>query len=474
MRSTDFRHIKPFIVVLDGMPGSGKTNHISNFKLHFGNLIKFFPESHHPKSISDEMTSVWYIKEERRKAQVSKRDGGVYILDRGYVSVVAFMKSTDQKKIIDRVFIKKYLYKPDITYFFDISPTLSLKRRKHFKDRKMFALWFDYKFLTKFRKNFRKTIRLYGKKIVIIGNEKFEKVQSDIEKTVIKILKKNQLCLDVSVVICTRNRAGSLEKLLKSLNNLKYPPNKFEVLVIDNGSKDNTRDIVCNFKTKGWNIRYYFENKLGLSNARNLGIDKSFGKIIAFLDDDTTVTPLWLYEINQFFEDKSVSGMGGRVDLVYLKRKPNWISAGLELYLSKLNYPSNKFKIIVPQYIVGANMAFRKDVFKKVGYFLPTLGRMGNKLLSGEELEFCLRVMNKNMSIFFNSDVVVNHFITEDRLNRWFFIKRAWWQGVTEKRLSYLYERPRFDETNWLKLSIFEILCILINRIGFKFGNYHV
>lgn len=117
--------------------------------------------------------------------------------------------------------------------------------------------------------------------------------------------------LTISVVIITYNRAQMLRNTLASMTlQIRLPD---EVLVIDNNSKDDTKDVTASFRDK-LNIHYVFEGKQGVSFARNAGIVNSTGDIIAFLDDDCVAQKEWLHYLEiPFLRDPSIGIVGGEI-----------------------------------------------------------------------------------------------------------------------------------------------------------------
>lgn len=125
-------------------------------------------------------------------------------------------------------------------------------------------------------------------------------------------MKKN---LSISVVVVTLNRAKSLQDTLISLARQKRQPD--EVIVVDNGSSDNTKEIVLNFKNK-LNIKYIYEGQRGIPHARNAGIRNATKDIIAFIDDDCVADRNWLKYLEiPFIKDPRIGVVGGEVS--YLK-----------------------------------------------------------------------------------------------------------------------------------------------------------
>src|SRR5579863_4847408 len=121
--------------------------------------------------------------------------------------------------------------------------------------------------------------------------------------------------MKVTVILCTYNRCHVLSKALESAAASKLPPSyQWQVLVVDNNSPDRTREVVEDFAQHNpGRFRYLFESKQGKSNALNTGIREAEGDILAFMDDDVTVDPSWLYNLTSVLEDETWAGTGGPI-----------------------------------------------------------------------------------------------------------------------------------------------------------------
>ena len=117
--------------------------------------------------------------------------------------------------------------------------------------------------------------------------------------------------LSISVIIITRNRAESLKDALTSLTKQRRRPD--EVIVVDNGSKDKTKETTLSFNNR-LNVQYIYEATVGIPYARNAGIRNASGDIIAFIDDDCVADENWLkYTEIPFIKDPNVGVVGGEV-----------------------------------------------------------------------------------------------------------------------------------------------------------------
>jgi glycosyltransferase involved in cell wall biosynthesis len=236
--------------------------------------------------------------------------------------------------------------------------------------------------------------------------------------------------MKVSVVLCTYNRCQSLARALESVAASQLPDSvDWEVLVVDNNSTDNTRAVASEFCLRHPDrFRYLFEVQQGLSNARNAGIREARGEIIAFMDDDLIVEPTWLKNLTAPLQNGLWVGAGGRVcppeDFV----QPKWLtldggimdSSGV---LALFDAGASACKLERPPF--GANMAFRKSMFKKHGGFRADLGRCGDSLIGNEDTDFGSRLLAADECLVYEPSAIVHHPVTKERLTKKYFL--AWW-----------------------------------------------
>ena len=217
---------------------------------------------------------------------------------------------------------------------------------------------------------------------------------------------------DVSVVICTKDRAPSLQKCLESLMNLQCKP--AEIIVVDNASADDcTRKTVNAFS----GVRYLREDRLGLDIARNTGARAATQSIILYTDDDTAIYPLWVYHAYRTFEDQTVAAMTGLVLAAELRTEGQWIFERFwpfnRGFIDK-RYDYDFFTSSLPKgppvwtIGAGANMAFRKSIFDVVGYFDERLD-VGAAGCNGDS-EMWYRILAAGYSVHYNPRAVVSHF----------------------------------------------------------------
>ena len=239
--------------------------------------------------------------------------------------------------------------------------------------------------------------------------------------------------LQISAIVCTYSNASLLRRTLDSLIKQTLPPQEYEIVVVDNNSTDNTREVVREFeKRASHQIHYVLETIQGLSAARNTGIQHSSGPIISFIDDDAEAAPDWLRALVEAFRrNPDAWGVGGNIFAIWDAKRPAWLTNDFLSDLSIIDRGPDKLKLTRMQIVAGVNCSFRREVFAEIGYFSTDLGRVGKSLLAGEEAELCLRIHLQGKSMYNIPDVVVFHHVTPERMTRSYFRRRCYLSGLS-------------------------------------------
>lgn len=197
----------------------------------------------------------------------------------------------------------------------------------------------------------------------------------------------------VSVIVCSYNGAPTLDQCLQSLKEVTYP--NFEVILVDDGSKDNTPEIAARHP---WIVSIRQENK-GLSFARNVGAQAATGEIIAYTDSDCMADPDWLYFLVGTLTSGEFAGVGGPN---ISPPAANWIQACVA---GAPGGPSHVLLTdVIAEHIPGCNMAFYKWAFDKVGGFDPEYRK------AGDDVDFCWRLQQEGQVIAFSPSAIVWHY----------------------------------------------------------------
>jgi glycosyltransferase involved in cell wall biosynthesis len=237
----------------------------------------------------------------------------------------------------------------------------------------------------------------------------------------------------ISAVICTLNRANYLYKALQSLVAQTLSPDRYEIIVVDNGSTDNTKQVVSEEFTSFAHLRYLYEPIMGLSQARNTGWQNAKGKYIAYLDDDAIAAPQWLEKIVEVYEtvQPQPACVGGKVEPIWEIPKPDWLPDNLLNFYTISNCSETPIVLNNNQWLVGANISFPRKILEELGSFKTGLGRVGNKLLSMEENFIQEELRKKGYSCFYHPEIAVKHLIPATRLTQDWMLQRNYWEGIS-------------------------------------------
>lgn len=199
--------------------------------------------------------------------------------------------------------------------------------------------------------------------------------------------------MEVSVIVPVLNQESTIGDLLRSLARLDYPKQDVQIIIVDNGSRDNTQQIVRQYP-----FTLLIEPRRCSSYAaRNLGISKSSGDIVAFTDGDCVVSQSWLKDLVHGFGDPNVGGVAGTI----LPLQPRTIVERYQVIAGEPNHKPNHHPL---PYAVTANVAFRREVFDSIGIF-------DELLPSGSDIDFSLRMQKSKKYVmkFLNNSGIVFH-----------------------------------------------------------------
>lgn len=205
----------------------------------------------------------------------------------------------------------------------------------------------------------------------------------------------------ISVILCSYNGEKTISQALDALTNLNYP--NYELLVINDGSTDNTAQIAESYPVKLINIK-----SSGLSKARNTGLFLAKGEIVAYLDDDAYPEKDWLHYLALSFRDESFSAFGG----------PNLVPPDAPFMETCIDYvPGNPTHILLSdrlaEHIPGCNMAFRKELLQEIGGFDEQF------VTAGDDVDVCWRLQERGLKIGYSPAAIVWHHRRPDASKFW-------------------------------------------------------
>jgi len=229
----------------------------------------------------------------------------------------------------------------------------------------------------------------------------------------------------VSIIIPVRNRPEEIKACLQSLGKLDYPSDKFEIIVVDDASCDDTPELIKKFNVHLISLK---ENKKA-SFCRNLAAQKAKGDILAFIDSDCISHPSWLSGLVPAFKDPVIGAIGGQVDSFFY-------TSGLDKYEqvksslimgshAKRSRKNEKFF-----YVPSCNLLVKKDLFLKIDGFKE-------ELVVGEDVDLCWRLQDAGYHVEFRPSGKIFH---KHRNTIGSFCHRRFEYGTSEPLLQVLHK----------------------------------
>ena len=277
----------------------------------------------------------------------------------------------------------------------------------------------------------------------------------------------NDSRIELSIIICTYNRIQYLPKCINNCKQQSLSKTRYEVIVVDNNSTDDTKSFCLDFKEKNPDLNFIYvnESNQGHTWARNKGIDISKGSILSFLDDDAFPNSEYAERIIHFFSGHPhVIGIGGKIIPIYEDDvAPQWMSSYLLTLVSAIDLGNKNIPFTGSKFPIGANMAFRQSAFEKVGKFNVNLGRKGNELEGGDEKDLAIRLKKSGETLMYVHDVLVDHIIPSKRIQIPYIRDLGIGVGKSEKkrlRKELFIEKPKKVLSELIKIAATLILAI--------------
>lgn len=271
----------------------------------------------------------------------------------------------------------------------------------------------------------------------------------------------------LSVIIPTRNRAALLARTLHSLLSQTLSPKRFEVLVVDSGSTDDTGKIVAQAQAKLQNLHYFFTALPGLHAARHLGMEKAHHPVLVYCDDDIRAAPAWLEAVSESFSDPQVALAGGKILPEFEIAPPPWVDGlwrenewGRFLSLYSLSDCGDSRKEIDPTYVWGCNFSIRREWLVRLGGFHPdSMPEPFLKFRGDGELGITKKIRELRLKTVYHPGAAVFHFVSRERLTTDYLYARSYSQGISD---SYSHirsavagrRRARDAARSWLSVPV--------------------
>jgi glycosyltransferase involved in cell wall biosynthesis len=242
--------------------------------------------------------------------------------------------------------------------------------------------------------------------------------------------------IEISVVICTYNRASLLTGAIESICQQTLAPDQYEILVVDNASTDNTTEVVRTFQEKNpyHQIRWVYEARQGVGHARNTALSEVAGKFVAYLDDDAKADLNWLTQAEKrLLDSRIIHCLGGPIHPFYTSGKPTWFKNQYELR----TWGKEERSLISGESLSGSNMIWRKETLQMIGGFGEMVGPVGNIFSVGEDTMAFKRLWKyiPEAMVIYDPNLIVFHWVPPYKMMVSHYIKRAFINGQVAIKL---------------------------------------
>lgn len=305
--------------------------------------------------------------------------------------------------------------------------------------------------------------------------------------------------MKISIIVSTYSgdRYNDLINLLESIKLQTHSDADYDIepIIIVDENKD-LFDKLNNDEKFSKMIFVFNPKNKGLSYSRNIGIMRASGEIFAFIDDDALACHNWAKALVETFDNKDVGAVAGHIIPIWEHKSMSWFPKELFWMISCSYTMTPNFKCEVDRGF-GTNMAFKKDVFEKVGMFDTKLGINGKNWIGGEDTVMFLKVKDIGKKVMFNPDAKVLHKVYRSRINMLKIINRAFSGGNSVAIMKNVrrYNLSNSVENKYIKTLIFEFyprtfkklttntmesikqivtvtLVITAESIGYMYGKY--
>lgn len=243
--------------------------------------------------------------------------------------------------------------------------------------------------------------------------------------------------MKITAAICTYNREKYLPSLFDSILKQTIDREQFEIVLVNNNSPGNTEELCREFQAENPEIQFEYavEKQQGLSFSRNKCIELAKGEYITFLDDDAFIAPDYLQKIVSYFDlNPKWAAIGSKIHLHWETVKASWENPYINQILGYYDLGEQEKNLNLPDYPRGSNMSFRTGIFQEIGVFNVELGRIGSKMLGGEEKDLFARIYStQTYTVRYVPDALVYHCVPIERTTRDFVSNQAIGIGKSEQ-----------------------------------------
>lgn len=238
---------------------------------------------------------------------------------------------------------------------------------------------------------------------------------------------------EFSVILTARNRSRYLGEALRALQLQDLAPGRYEVIVVDNASTDDTREVVDEISRRSEvRIRYVHESRIGLHYARHRGALEAAGEVLVYTEDDVIVPGSWLAAAAACMADPSVAAVAGGLVGKWEVPEPEWLDAVGTDFLGLLDLGSGTFDLPESAYLCGGNFAIRREVLFAIGGFNPDLLPEEQLHLRGDgEVGLLIKLRQQRFRVLYCSAFSVEHVVPASKVSLEYVHRRYRKEGVS-------------------------------------------
>lgn len=259
---------------------------------------------------------------------------------------------------------------------------------------------------------------------------------------------RKRAAMDLSIIICTHNRAPLLRQTLNTLALARRPCGvRAEILVIANACHDDTHTLLSSVsKDAAWQdlpLRWIEEPEPGKSHALNRAIAETDAAALCFIDDDQFVDPDFIATLTAALDAHPEYGIFcGQIRPAWDGREPAWVHATGPYYIPIRPFPEydlgdRPLEIGVSHKLPsGGNITVRRQVFGEVGHFSTELGPQGHNLMGGEDHEFIQRCLEHGIRILYVPGLRQLHAVEPERMRTGYMLRKSYLRSLSAWRMS--------------------------------------
>lgn len=245
---------------------------------------------------------------------------------------------------------------------------------------------------------------------------------------------------DLIVAVGTRNRSPMLRQTLIGLCQQDAPPAAYEIVVVDNASTDDTRQVIESFRGARVPVRYVYEAVPGLCETRNRAWREATAPLIAYIDDDAIPEPGWIAALLETYASVSPppASVGGKVTLVWEDGQPAWLHSKMWAIFGHIDYGEDRGPLRPNMPLFGANMSFQTEILRRLNGFNPIF----SALTLGEETELFRRLHAQGQLVYYQPRAVIRHMMNTRRHFPQAVIRRYYRMGQSRGIITALHNKP--------------------------------